>query len=143
MKWRCWAYIARFGLTLSLLSPRWSHGARGVDRAIRRLASVRVVGGVPLAAGGPRSIGDRVVRFAEEVVGQDLDARIAGITTHLNEVGHDPFGFDPETSRYALAVAALLHRRYFRTQVFGDQPGPSGQGAHRGQSLGPVASSTR
>ena len=46
-----------------------------------------------------RSVGDRVVRIAEEVVGQDLDARIAGIRTHLNEVGHDPFGFDPETSR--------------------------------------------
>ena len=28
---------------------------------------------------------------AEEVVGQDIDARIAGIKTHKNEVGHDPF----------------------------------------------------
>ena len=57
-----------------------------------------------------RSVGDRIVRIAEEVVGQDIDARIAGIKTHPNEIGHDPFGFDPETSRYALAVAALLHR---------------------------------
>lgn len=74
-----------------------------------------------------RSVGDRVVRIAEDVVGQDIDARIAGIRTHLNEVGHDPFGFDPETSRYALAVAALLHRRYFRTQVFGIDRIPEGR----------------
>ncbi len=67
------------------------------------------------------------MRFAEEVVGQDLDARIAGIKTHPNEVGHDPFGFDPETSRYALAVAALLHRRYFRTEVFGIDRVPQGR----------------
>ena len=58
-----------------------------------------------------RSVGDRVVRIAEDVVGQDLDARIAGIKTHLNEVGHDPLGSDPETSRYALAMAALLDRK--------------------------------
>ena len=76
----------------------------------------RLLGESPLRQ-AMRSVGDRVVRIAEEVVGQDLDARVAGIQTHPNEVGCDPFGFDPETTRYALAVAALLHRRYFRTEV--------------------------
>lgn len=74
-----------------------------------------------------RSVGDRVVRFAEDVIGQDIDARIVGIKTYPNEVGQDPFGFDPDTSRYALALAALLHRRYFRTQVYGIERVPSGR----------------
>ena len=74
-----------------------------------------------------RSVGDRVVRMAEDLVSQDIDARIAAIKTFPNELGHDPFGFDPETSRYMLAVAALLHRRYFRTQVFGIDRVPKGR----------------
>lgn len=86
----------------------------------------QVFGESPLRA-AVRSVGDRMVRIAEEVVGQDLDARIAGIKTHPNELGHDPFGFDPETSRYALAVAGLLHRRYFRTEVFGIDRIPEGR----------------
>ena len=72
-------------------------------------------------------MGDRIVRLAEEMVGQDIDARIAQIKTHPNEVGQDPFGFDPEAGRYALAVSAMLHRRYFRTQVFGIDRIPRGR----------------
>ncbi len=75
-----------------------------------------------------RRVGDRFVRFAEDVLGEDLDARIARIEMHTNDVGHDPFGFDPETSRYALAVAALLHRRYFRSIVHdADNVPPTGR----------------
>ena len=66
-----------------------------------------------------RALGDRIVRFAEEVLGEDIDAKIERIETHKNEAGHDPFGFDPDTTRYALAGAALLHRYYFRSEVFG------------------------
>ncbi|MEO0498300.1 MAG: hypothetical protein AAF141_13190, partial [Pseudomonadota bacterium] len=34
---------------------------------------------------------------------------------------------DPETGRYVLAIAALLHRRYFRSEVFGIENFPAGR----------------
>lgn len=71
--------------------------------------------------------GDRMVRIAEDALGEELDARIARIRTHPNEAGFDPFGFDPATARYALAVAAFLHRFYFRTEVHGIDRLPEGR----------------
>ncbi len=71
--------------------------------------------------------GDRMVRFAEDRLGDELDARLARIHTRPNEAGVDPFGFDPATARYALAAAAFLHRFYFRTEVFGIDQLPEGR----------------
>lgn len=71
--------------------------------------------------------GDRMVRFAEDALGEELDARIARIQMHPNEAGFDPFGFDPHTARYALALAAFLHRFYFRTEVHGIDRLPEGR----------------
>jgi 1-acyl-sn-glycerol-3-phosphate acyltransferase len=61
--------------------------------------------------------GDRMVKIAEELLGEELDARIHRVRIHPNEAGFDPFGFDPKTARYALALSAFLHRYYFRTEV--------------------------
>lgn len=72
-------------------------------------------------------VGDRMVQLAEEALGEELDARIARIRTHPNEAGMDPFGFDPAVARYALAIAAFLHRMYFRTEVFGAERIPEGR----------------
>ncbi|MCB9592071.1 MAG: acyltransferase family protein [Sandaracinaceae bacterium] len=68
-----------------------------------------------------------MVRFAEEALGEELDARIARIRMHPNDAGVDPFGFDPATARYALALAAFLHRFYFRSEVFGTENIPEGR----------------
>jgi 1-acyl-sn-glycerol-3-phosphate acyltransferase len=73
------------------------------------------------------AVGDRMVHFAEDVLGEDLDARIARIQMHPNEAGFDPFGFDPGTARYALAASAFLHRWYFRTEVEGIEHVPTGR----------------
>ncbi len=71
--------------------------------------------------------GDRMVRFAEERLGDELDERLSRISTRPNEAGVDPFGFDPATARYALAVAAFLHRFYFRSEVVGVDNVPDGR----------------
>ncbi|MDH5492390.1 MAG: acyltransferase family protein [Myxococcales bacterium] len=74
-----------------------------------------------------RGLGDRFVRAAEELCGEEIDARLAALPTAANEIGFDPFGFDPGTTRYVVAVASLLHRRYFRTQVHGLGSLPEGR----------------
>jgi len=74
-----------------------------------------------------RAVGDQLVRITEDALGEELDARLARIETHPNEVGFDPFGFDPAAARYALAVAAFFHRLYFRTEVHGIDKLPSGR----------------
>jgi 1-acyl-sn-glycerol-3-phosphate acyltransferase len=71
--------------------------------------------------------GDRMVRFAEDALGEELDSRLARIRMHPNEAGFDAFGFDPKTARYALALAAFLHRYYFRTEVHGIDRLPEGR----------------
>lgn len=74
-----------------------------------------------------RTLGDRMVRVTEDMLGEELDARLSRIETHTNEVGFDPFGFDPSVGRYALAAASFLHRWYFRTEVFGIENVPRGR----------------
>jgi 1-acyl-sn-glycerol-3-phosphate acyltransferase len=91
----------------------WGHAQRrDPDNALEQLVA---------------TFGDRMVRLAEDALGEELDARMARIRMHPNEAGVDPFGFDPGTARYALALAAFLHRFYFRSEVFGIDRVPEGR----------------
>jgi len=90
----------------------WGQPPRETDGPLRRAA---------------RAVGDRIVRGMEDLLGEELDARLARIEHHPNEVGVDPFGFDPQAARYALAMAAFLHRFYFRTEVHGIENVPTGR----------------
>lgn len=69
----------------------------------------------------------RGLHWVEDVLGEELQARLAQAGGTGNEVGFDPFGFDPQVGRYALAAAALLYRVYFRTQAFGLEQLPPGR----------------
>lgn len=70
---------------------------------------------------------DYLVQFVERTYGEDIAARVEAINTRKNDAGYDPFGFDPETTRTALALVTFLHRSYFRTQTFGLENVPRGR----------------
>lgn len=58
---------------------------------------------------------------------EEFNARLARVPMSLGPAGVDPFGLDPNWVKYALASAAFLHRRYFRTEVFGASNIPAGR----------------
>ena len=53
------------------------------------------------------------------LLGEDFNRRLARVPIALATQGTDPFGLDPQWTKWALASAAFLHRRYFRTEVHG------------------------
>ncbi|CAN5613362.1 hypothetical protein BH09MYX1_BH09MYX1_63070 [soil metagenome] len=66
-------------------------------------------------------------RALRSALGPDFERRIAQVPLHLGASGVDPFGLDPEWTKYALAGAAFLHRKYFRSEVFGAENVPRGR----------------
>lgn len=52
-------------------------------------------------------------------LGEEFNARLARVPLNLTATGVDPFGLDPQWTKYALASVALLHRHYFRSEVVG------------------------
>ena len=71
--------------------------------------------------------GDRFIQHVESLLGEELQSKIVRLGRQVNEIGIDPFGFDPQSARYLLALAALMHRRYFRTEVQGISGLPQGR----------------
>ncbi|MEQ9503390.1 MAG: lysophospholipid acyltransferase family protein [Deltaproteobacteria bacterium] len=51
--------------------------------------------------------------------------RTSELDVDVGELGVDPFGYDPETVKYAAAPVALLYEKYFRVQTFGVQNVPN------------------
>lgn len=60
-------------------------------------------------------------------LGDDFEQRLARVRDHYDGRGGDAFGFDPDTAKYALMVAAFFHRAYFRTTVHGVNNVPEGR----------------
>ena len=61
------------------------------------------------------------------MLGEDFDKRLARVPLNLGASGVDAFGLDPQWTKYALAAIAYLHRRYFRSEVFGAKNIPKGR----------------
>ncbi len=61
------------------------------------------------------------------MLGEEFNGRLQRVPMNLGQAGVDPFGLDPQWTKYALAAAAYLHRYYFRTEVFGAKHLPQGR----------------
>lgn len=63
--------------------------------------------------------------FMTSRLGEEFNARLARVPLNLTASGVDPFGMDPQWTKYALAAVAVLHRHYFRTEVTGAENVPA------------------
>lgn len=71
--------------------------------------------------------GRAVDTWMTDLQGEDFRARLERVPQALGFSGIDPFGFDPEWARFTLAACAAVHRKYFRTEVFGIENVPPGR----------------
>lgn len=97
------------------------------SRALSRISNIAANDALPVALDALHKGRAQVDAWVKAMLGKDFDDRIRHISQHLGSSGVDPFGFDPEWAKYALAVTAFLHRVYFRTSVHGIQNVPSGR----------------
>jgi 1-acyl-sn-glycerol-3-phosphate acyltransferase len=70
---------------------------------------------------------DRLDAMATRMLGRDFEERIEKVQRYAGESGIDPFGLDPAWAKYAIGVAALFHRAWFRTDVVGLEHVPRGR----------------
>jgi 1-acyl-sn-glycerol-3-phosphate acyltransferase len=61
------------------------------------------------------------------LLGEEFNARLARVPLALSAAGVDPFGLDPQWTKWTLASVAFLHRHYFRTEVFNANHLPQGR----------------
>lgn len=111
---------------LALRDPLGSDRERRADELVHLVAS-EPLPKLPQRGSAERGALDLLVRFVERAYGEEIDARVRALATQRNEAGFDPFGFDPEITRYAVAVSTFFYRTYFRTEVFGMERVPTGR----------------
>jgi 1-acyl-sn-glycerol-3-phosphate acyltransferase len=73
----------------------------------------------------------------DRLLGEPFRERISRVPLTLGAGGVDPFGLDPHWAKYVLMTIAVMHRKYFRTEVHGIERVPRGRvllvGNHSGQ----------
>ena len=66
-------------------------------------------------------------RLAEQFVSSELRAKMARVSAELGTLGIDPFGFDPETVKFAAVPIEWLYKHYFRVITQGLENVPDGR----------------
>ena len=95
--------------------------------ALARFTEAAYGRGLPLL----RRVLDGAQRAADEVslrlLGSDFEERFRLLSERYEQLGGDPFGFDPEAVRTAALASAFFHRAYFRTDVYDVDRVPEGR----------------
>ncbi len=95
-------------------------------RALARLDSA--ARGAPALLGWLFGSAEKAVDDAlEKLLGETFEKRLSRVPLALGRSGVDPFGLDPQWTKYVVLMAATLHRKYFRTQVHGIEKVPPGR----------------
>jgi len=95
-------------------------------RALARLGAL-TRGAQPLFRRFFESAEESLDDWMTGVLGESFKERLGRVPLALGASGVDPFGLDPEWAKYTLASVAFLHRRYFRSEVFGAEHVPPGR----------------
>lgn len=95
--------------------------------ALARLSDVAVRDMVPFARGLIRKTRAVVDDLALRTLGPDFGQRTALVRERYDRMGGDPFGFDPDFTKYGAIGGAAMHRLYFRTAVHGTEHVPEGR----------------
>src|SRR5258708_7584049 len=97
------------------------------SRSLVRIGDMVRKDGLPMAKGLFRLAKGAIRGVASAVLGEELERRLDQVTRDLAPDGVDPFGWDPDYARYAIAFATTLSRSYFRTMVTGIENLPKGR----------------
>ena len=97
------------------------------SRSLVRIGDMVRKDGLPMAKGLFRMAKGAIRGVASAVLGEELEQRLDQVTRDLAPDGVDPFGWDPDYARYAIAFATTLSRSYFRTVVSGIENLPKGR----------------
>jgi 1-acyl-sn-glycerol-3-phosphate acyltransferase len=106
-------------------TPPLSDGAKPSDALARILSNGR--GGAGLVRRLLGAVDDTVEDALERLLGERFDDRLSRVPLTLGSAGVDPFGLDPQWAKYALITIAMMHRKYFRTDVHGIGNVPHGR----------------
>jgi len=95
--------------------------------ALVQLSDVAARDVFPLA----RKLWKQTRRVVDELalrsLGPDFEERVERIRARYEQMGGDPFGLDPEFTKYVAICASVMHRLYFRTIVHGSENVPRGR----------------
>jgi 1-acyl-sn-glycerol-3-phosphate acyltransferase len=95
--------------------------------ALVRLSDLAVNDVMPFARGVLARTRRVVDELALRTLGADFEERINRIRERYTAMGGDPFGLDIDYAKYVAMVAAVYHRLWFRTNVYGIENVPAGR----------------